>query len=160
MRHAHWLAAFGAAAAFTVIAATSAGAQATIQAGQLVCQGKGGIGLIIASQKSFTCRFKPSGGRRAQDYSASVTNIGIDLGGTGNTTLAWTVLATTNKITPAMLAGNYVGAGADASVGVGGGANLLVGGSNNSISLQPLSGQVQSGINIAAGIKGLALRPR
>ena len=57
------------------------------------------------------------------------------------------------------LAGNYVGASASATVGVGVGANALIGGSNNTIALQPLSGQAQTGLSVAAGIAGLELRP-
>jgi hypothetical protein len=36
---------------------------------------------------------------------------------------------------------------------------VLVGGSNNSIALQPLSLQGQVGVNIAAGLESLELRP-
>jgi hypothetical protein len=45
-----------------------------------------------------------------------------------------------------------------ASVGVGLGANALVGGSNNSVALQPLSVQGQVGFNVQAGLEGLELR--
>ena len=48
---------------------------------------------------------------------------------------------------------------ARASLGVGVGGNVLVGGSNNSIALQPLSLQGQVGVNIAAGLESLELRP-
>jgi hypothetical protein len=42
-------------------------------------------------------------------------------------------------------------------VGVGAGANVLVGGSNKTITLQPVSIQGQTGLNVAAGIASLAL---
>ena len=51
------------------------------------------------------------------------------------------------------------GGAASATVGVGLGANALVGGSGNTIALQPLSGQAQTGLSVAAGIAGLELRP-
>jgi Protein of unknown function (DUF992) len=54
---------------------------------------------------------------------------------------------------------NYVGAQGSASVGVGAGGNVLVGGLANSIALQPLSVQGQVGLNVAAGLEGLELRP-
>jgi hypothetical protein len=38
------------------------------------------------------------------------------------------------------------------------GANALVGGSNRSVALQPLSVSGQVGLNIAAGVAGLDLR--
>ena len=44
-------------------------------------------------------------------------------------------------------------------VGVGVGANALVGGSNNTIALQPVSVQGQTGLSVAAGVAGLDLRP-
>jgi Protein of unknown function (DUF992) len=147
-------------AALTILTAPAAQAQGLVTLGQLVCKGEGGIGLLIVSQKSFGCRFMPSGNRSVQRYTATVTNFGLDIGKTGNTTLVWTVLSSSNRTGPGMLSGTYAGAGANASIGVGGGGSLLVGGSNNTVSLQPLSGQVQTGLNIAAGIEGLTLRAR
>jgi hypothetical protein len=42
---------------------------------------------------------------------------------------------------------------------IGGGANVLVGGSNNSIALQPVSLQGQTGLNAAATVTSVQLRP-
>jgi hypothetical protein len=55
--------------------------------------------------------------------------------------------------------GQYVGVAADASVGVGGGANVLIGGSNGTISLQPLSVQGQTGLNAALAVAEVQLVP-
>jgi len=143
------------AAAFATVPAS---AQGKIEVGQLTCSGKGGIGLIIVSKKSFDCVFKPVGNRPAQRYRGTVTNLGLDLGATGDTVLVWSVLASADQIRPGVLAGQYTGVGADASIAVGGGANVLVGGSKKQVSLQPLSAQAQKGLNIAAGVKGLTLR--
>ena len=60
---------------------------------------------------------------------------------------------------PGGLSGDYVGAQGSATFGVGVGGNVLVGGSANSIALQPLSVQGQVGISIAAGLESLELRP-
>ena len=57
------------------------------------------------------------------------------------------------------LAGQYAGASAEATVGAGVGANALMGGSNRTVTLQPLSVQGQAGLNLAAGVAGLTLRP-
>ncbi len=57
-----------------------------------------------------------------------------------------------------VLAGNYGGVSAEATVGLGVGANALVGGSNDSIALQPLSVQGQQGLNVAVGVSQLKLR--
>ena len=59
---------------------------------------------------------------------------------------------------PGALAGDYVGASAEASAGVGVGANLLVGGSDESFTLQPVSVQTQTGVNLALGVTSFELR--
>jgi len=66
------------------------------------------------------------------------------------------VFTTTNLYT-GMLSGTYVGASAEMSVAAGLGANVLVGGSNRAVALQPLSVQGQVGLNIAAGVSQLEL---
>ena len=55
------------------------------------------------------------------------------------------------------LAGAYAGATASATVGVGAGANVLVGGFNRSITLQPVSIEGNTGLNVAAGIGEITL---
>ena len=72
--------------------------------------------------------------------------------------LGWAVFAPTRDIGPGDLAGNYGGVTAGAAVGVGANANVLVGGSNRSIALQPLSLQGQAGLNLAVGVAALELR--
>ena len=57
------------------------------------------------------------------------------------------------------LAGDYVGASGEATVGVGVGANVLVGGNNRTVALQPVSVQGQTGLNLAVGVSGLTLQP-
>jgi hypothetical protein len=88
-----------------------------------------------------------------------VQRIGLDLGFTQDTGFAWAVYAPTQRIGRGDLAGSYGGVGANASVGVGFGGNLLAGGSANAFSLQPLSLQGQTGLNVTAGIADLQLRP-
>jgi hypothetical protein len=68
------------------------------------------------------------------------------------------VFAPTSHLAPGALEGTYVGATAGASVGVGVGADVLVGGSDKTISLQPVSFEGMEGLNVAAGIEGLTLR--
>jgi len=70
----------------------------------------------------------------------------------------WAVFAPTTRRIGA-LAGNYGGTSAEATVGAGLGANVLVGGSDRTIALQPLSVQGQAGLNVAAGVTELILRP-
>jgi hypothetical protein len=67
------------------------------------------------------------------------------------------VFAPTRNLASGALAGSYAGATATAAVGVGVGANVLIGGSNRSISLQPLSIEGNRGLNVAAGIGAITL---
>ena len=145
-----------AGAALAVLAATSQ-AQARVEVGVLTCNARGGTGFIITSTKYFRCRFHRPG--YDEYYRATISKFGIDIGTTKATSIAWAVLAPTSKLPPRSLAGNYGGVGAEATVGVGVGANALIGGSRRNVILQPLSVQAQKGLNIAAGIESLQLRP-
>ena len=73
--------------------------------------------------------------------------------------MRWLVIAPTGNPLPAgSLAGDYVGASAEATAAIGAGANLLVGGSNQTIALQPVSVQAQTGLNLAVGVSSFRLR--
>lgn len=134
-----------------------AAAQTTVEVGTLVCQGGEGVGLVLGSKKSYACRLTTVGGGWSEEYSATVTKIGLDIGVTGKTTMVWSVLAAAAPSKPKAMAGTYVGATADAALGLGAGAKVLVGGSGNSFTLQPLSVQGQSGVNLAVGVAELEL---
>jgi hypothetical protein len=145
-------------AALSVLALTAqASAQGRVQVGVLECRGGPTVGLVVGSVTDFNCLLLPDAGPQ-QVYRATVRRLGVDLGFTEATTLVWTVFAPTAQIGLGDLAGNYAGAQANASVGPGAGANALVGGSNNSIALQPVSVQGQVGLNVSAGVASLELR--
>jgi hypothetical protein len=127
------------------------------QVGTLACDVSGGIGLIIGSQRSMNCTFTPAGPGPAEYYTGSITKIGIDIGITTAASLVWAVHSSTTMFRGA-LTGSYVGATAEATAAVGLGANVLVGGNNRTVALQPLSIQGQIGINVAAGVADLELR--
>lgn len=139
------------------VAASSAQAQGRIRAGGLACNLSPTVGLIIGSRQRIDCTFTPSRGGRREHYSGTVGRLGLDLGVTAGGRMIWGVFARTSKLPPRTLAGTYVGASGDASLGLGGGANVLVGGSNRSISLQPLSLQGQVGVNLALGVARMTL---
>jgi hypothetical protein len=126
--------------------------------GTLTCDVSGGIGLIIASKKHLTCTFTPAGAGPLEVYTGSISKFGLDLGGTTRGVMVWSVYAPSSGVHGA-LAGQYAGATAEATIGVGLGANVLVGGSNHTVALQPVSVQGQTGLNIAAGVADLTLRP-
>jgi hypothetical protein len=102
------------------------------------------------------CKFDPIDGSESQTYTGSVGKLGLDIGVTNESYITWQVIAS-GVLEPGSLEGNYVGASAQATAGVGLGANVLVGGSNDSIALQPLSVQGQTGLNIAVGIGTMKL---
>lgn len=148
------------AAAITAIAICSpASAQSRVKVGTLACNMSGGLGMIVASRKELRCSFSPSDRRwRREAYAGSITRVGLDLGATAGGHLLWAVYAPTSAGRWA-LAGRYGGASAEATLGAGVGANALVGGSNRTVTLQPLSVQGQTGVSLAAGVSGLELRP-
>ena len=129
--------------------------------GLLDCNVEGGMGFIIGSKKNLTCTFTSANKQIApENYVGVIRKLGLDIGGTRKAVLRWRVLAPTSNIyAPGVLAGDYTGVSAEATVVVGGGANLLVGGSNKTITLQPLSVQAQTGLNVAAGVTSFQLRP-
>ncbi len=142
-------------AAGSLMLGTPAQAQA-VKAGALTCNVAGGFGFIFGSSKSVNCAFSPNGGP-PQHYVGAINKFGVDIGYVQSAVMIWAVLAPTTNPGPGSLAGTYAGATASATVGVGVGANVLVGGSSNSISLQPLSIEGNTGLNVAGGVAQLTL---
>ena len=140
-----------------VLLVAPAKAQGQAEIGTLTCTGGAGVGLILGSQKTYRCSFQAANGSPSESYRATITKIGIDIGITGQAVMVWTVFAS-GDVRARMLRGNYTGAAADASLGLGGGAKVLVGGSSNSVILQPVSVQGQTGVNLAVGVASLSIR--
>ena len=129
-----------------------------VQIGVLECRGGASVGFIVGSVTNLGCVLRADG-MPEDRYVATVRKVGLDIGITQESALAWGVFAPVARLGPGDLSGNYVGAQGSASIGVGLGGNVLVGGSANSIALQPLSVQGQIGLNVAAGLESLELRP-
>ena len=145
------------ALAALVVSPQAAQAQ-RVRAGVLNCDVSGGIGLIIGSQRTVNCLFTPDIPGPQEGYFGTITKFGLDLGATVAGSLVWAVYADTTRGL-GFLAGDYAGASGEATVAVGLGANVLVGGSNRTVALQPLSVQGQVGLNVAVGVANLSLRP-
>ena len=109
---------------------------------------------IVGSSHSLACVFTSAAGPQSR-YAGVVHRVGVDVGFTQESALGWAVFGPTNR--PQESPGSLRGVTADAAVGLG--ANALVGGSNNSFALQPLSFEGQTGLNVAVGVVGLELRP-
>ena len=147
-----------AAAGFAAIVGSADAQPSSVQVGTLTCSMSSSIGLIVGSTKNLNCVFRGQPGEPEEGYTGTMTTIGLDIGVTGGGVIVWTVFAGTNRYA-GMLAGTYAGATAEVSVAAGAGANVLVGGSNRTVTLQPLSLQGQVGLDVAAGIGQLELHP-
>jgi hypothetical protein len=147
-----------AAVALTMVLGPADAQPRRVQLGTLTCAMSSSIGLIIGSQKNVNCVFRGQPGEPDEAYTGTMTTIGLDIGITTGGVIVWTVFADTSRHT-GMLAGKYAGATAEVSVAAGLGANVLVGGSNRTVALQPLSLQGQVGLDIAAGVGELDLHP-
>jgi len=128
-----------------------------VHVGALTCNTGPSIGLLIGSQQQMNCVFISRAGLR-ETYTGQINRLGLDVGLTAGGRLVWRVYAPTAGLKGRALAGNYVGGSANASLVVGAGANALVGGSNRSVALQPLSVEGRVGANLALGIANLTLQ--
>jgi hypothetical protein len=148
------------AAAVLATSISGANAQQTtrVQIGILECRGGASVGFIVGSVTNLGCVLRAEG-MPEDRYVATIRKVGLDLGITQESALAWGVFAPVARLGPGGLSGDYVGAQGSATLGVGVGGNVLVGGSANSIALQPLSVQGQEGLNVAVGVAELRLSP-
>jgi hypothetical protein len=133
------------------------GQRAAVRAGYLTCNVSSGWGLIFGSSRSLNCSYAMQPGY-TEFYTGTITRFGADIGFLSSAVMIWAVLAPTTNLGQGSLAGTYAGATASAAVGVGAGANVLIGGFNHSIALQPISIEGQNGLNVAAGVAALTLK--
>jgi hypothetical protein len=104
------------------------------------------------------CTFAPDQPAPPEVYVGSIAKFGLDIGWTRASVMIWAVFTET-VAGPGFLTGEYVGATGEATVAVGLGANVLVGGSNRTVALQPVSVTGQVGLNLAVGVANLRLMP-
>lgn len=129
-----------------------------VQLGLLRCDVDGASGRILGSRRELVCVFENADMRPVENYAGEIVRIGIDLGGTEYSEIAWGVFALTDTgAVPGVLEGTYAGVSAGVSLGVGLGANALIGGLDRSIALQPLSLEASRGFNLALGVAQLEL---
>src|SRR5215471_6766376 len=154
LRHA-----VGAAALALVVASADPAAAQRVRSGVLTCDISAGMSFIVGSQKSVVCTFAPEPPGPEQVYSGSISKFGLDIGATGGGVMVWAVF--TDSLAPpsaGFLAGDYFGASGQVTVAAGLGANVLLGGSNNTVALQPVSVATSVGLNFALGVAELRLR--
>jgi hypothetical protein len=139
------------------LAGPAQAAEHGVKVGTLTCHVASGWGFVFGSSKDLHCNFRPNG-HKGEHYAGSISKFGVDIGYTDGGELIWGVFAPTSDIRPGALEGDYAGATASATVGVGLGANVLVGGLDKSIALQPVSVEGNTGLNVAAGIGSITLK--
>jgi|SRR5580658_798921 hypothetical protein len=139
----------------TLALGTPARAADTVKSGVLTCHVDSGWGFVFGSSRDLRCTY--SGNGRSEHYRGSISKFGVDIGYLESGVLVWGVFEPTSDLGKGALAGTYDGVAGGASVGVGADANVLVGGSNRSISLQPLSLEGDRGLNVAAGVASVSL---
>jgi hypothetical protein len=127
-----------------------------VNVGYLNCNAAGGVGFVFGSSRTLNCLFTRTDGA-GERYEGTIRRFGVDIGFTRESTIVWMVFAP-GSIAPGALAGEYAGATAQGTVGVGVGANVLLGGSGNQITLQPVSVEGSVGLNAAAGVAAVSLR--
>jgi hypothetical protein len=136
--------------------ATYAYSQSGANVGSLTCNVAGGVGFVFGSSKDLSCLFTRTNGT-AERYTGSIKKFGVDIGFTKEAQMVWLVFAP-GSIAPGALSGSYGGVTVSGTVGVGAGANVLIGGSNKQITLQPVSVEGSVGLNIAGGIGAIDLQ--
>jgi hypothetical protein len=148
-------------AAALILGALAAGmpakAQVTTKAGMLTCHVDHGFGFIFGSSRSLACTYTSAKTGRVENYTGDISKFGVDIGYLQSGVIVWAVLAPTTDLPAGALSGGYVGVTASGSVGAGGGGNILSGGSQNTLSLQPISIEGDTGLNVAAGIAAITL---
>src|SRR5262249_9374237 len=130
------------------LAAPAAAQPAYTKAGTLTCRTSATVGLVVGSRQRLACVFRPDSGGPAERYVGTIGRLGLDVGITAGGVLGWAVLARTRGVPRGALAGTYAGASGDIALGLGAGANVLVGGSNRSVALQPVSVEGHVGVNL------------
>lgn len=145
------------AAALLATAAEANAAPHGVRVGTLTCNVASGWGFVFGSSRDLHCTYR--GNNHREHYVGSISKFGVDIGYTEGGVLIWGVFAPTSDMRKGALEGDYGGATASATIGVGIGANVLLGGLDKSIALQPLSVEGDKGLNVAAGIGAISLKP-
>ena len=129
-----------------------------VKTGLLSCQVSSGWGFIFGSSRDLKCTYTAEPTKRVEHYTGKISKFGVDIGYLKSGVIIWAVFAPTLDLAPGALAGAYGGVTAEVAAGIGAGANVLIGGSNKAISLQPLSIEGVQGANVAAGIAEISLK--
>jgi hypothetical protein len=158
MKHIIYVGLVAAMMAFMSAAPTAQAAESGVKVGVLTCNVSSGWGFVVGSSKDVNCVFAPADAHAKRErYTGKISKFGADIGYSSAGVMVWAVLAPATNMKSGALAGQYAGVTGGAAVGVGANAHVLVGGLDKSISLQPVSIEGESGLNVAAGVEALTL---
>jgi hypothetical protein len=143
------------AAGLTMTAAGHARAASGVKVGYLQCNVGAGQSMFVTSSRTLDCTF--SGFGSSEKYTGEIRLYGVDISYVDKAVLGWAVLAGSFSPNTGELAGEYGGASASVAIGLGVGANVLIGGLNNSITLQPVSLEGIVGGGLSVGVAHLTL---
>ena len=129
-----------------------------IRVGGLTCASSPRVGLIVASRQMLRCVFRSSDPARHLVFSGSTRGLDFDIGAARGGALYWVVFASNTRISRRALRGNYEAASGSLVSDLGLGVTVLIGGSQRTIFLQPISAEGQIGTNLAAGVSKLTIR--
>lgn len=125
--------------------------------GTLECKVAPNVSFVVGSHRTAGCIFYALNRREIHRYRANLTRIGVDLNISQGGSLVWAVHAHNKRLYRGDLRGTYTGASGNIALGLGVGGNVLLGGSHNTIALQPLSGEGNVGVGISLGIGEITL---
>ena len=144
-----------AVAAGLVAAAGDARAASGVKVGYLQCSVGAGMSEFVTSSRKLDCTF--SGFSSSERYTGELRVYGVDITYVDQGVIGWAVFAASMSPNAGELAGEYGGAGATAAIGLGLGANVLIGGLNNSFTVQPVSLEGIVGGGVSLGVVHLTL---
>jgi hypothetical protein len=139
-----------------MIGSAAQAAPGGVKVGVLTCNVEPGWSYVVGSTRPLECSYSPNRGH-GEHYLGKVEKVGVDIGYVSGATIVWAVIAPTSDVRPGALEGDYGGASANVSVGIGAGANVLIGGFDKSITLQPISVEGDTGVNLAVSITSIRL---
>lgn len=126
--------------------------------GVLQCRLSGNDVSVLVENQTVDCVFEDDDeGLAPVHYVGKLTKIGAGATINAPSEAVWVVVAATGHVGPGALAGHYAGPNAGAKVGIGGSGALLVGGSDNTVSLQPVELEAGAGFGFNAGVESLEL---
>src|SRR5260370_31726963 len=119
----------GAAVTMTMLVACFTGANAQqpsqrVQVGILECRGGASVGFVVGSVTNLGCVLRAEG-LPEDRYIATIRKVGLDLGITQESPLAWAVYAPVAPLGPGHLSRTYSRAHGNATIGGGLAGNLL-----------------------------------